>query len=414
MIVEVLAVGTELLLGQIVNSNAAHIGAKLAEAGFDHYHQSVVGDNLDRVAAAIRAACDRSDALIITGGLGPTKDDLTRDAIALAGALAVEFDDEYAEELRVWWESRGRSMPESNLRQAEYPAGAELLANPKGTAPGLRLQIGDTWVFAVPGVPAEMRLMLSEHVLPFLGTQAGEDAAVVVSRLIRTWGESEARIGELLDDLFESSANPTIAFLASMAEIKVRLTAKAPSRSAALALIAPVEDEIRDRLGSLVFGADGETVETMLLDLLVEKEWKLGTAESATGGLIAARLTSIPGSSRAFRGSVVAYDETIKQDLLGVSTDQIADHGVVSEQVAVAMAEGAASALDVDVAIAVTGAAGPTPLGAAVGTMVVAVRTPDTSLVRTLRMPGDRERARAYTTTAALHLALAAVRGTEE
>lgn len=411
MIVEILAVGTELLLGQILNRNAADIGSRLADAGLDHYHQGVVGDNRARMVEAIRLACSRADALIITGGIGPTKDDVTREALADVADVPLLFDDAFAERLRRYWEARGREMPDSNLRQAQYPDGAELIPNSKGTAPGLRIEIDGTWAFALPGVPAEMIPMLEGEVIPFLQRQAGGDDAVVVSRLLRSWGESESKIGELLDDVFEESTNPTVAFLASAGEIKVRLTAKAETEALARDLIAPVEASVRERLGSRVFGADDDIIEVVLLRLLEARGWSLAIAESATGGLIAARLTAIPGASRVFRGGIVAYDTAVKMKQLAVPAATIDEAGVVSEPVAIAMAEGAAAALGADVAIAVTGSAGPDPQERAVGTMVVAVRTPDEVRAQTLEMPGDRERVRTYTTTAALHLTRLALQG---
>jgi nicotinamide-nucleotide amidase len=411
MIVETLAVGTELLLGQIVNTNASVIGGRLADAGLDHYFQGVVGDNVDRISSAIRVAAARADALIITGGIGPTQDDLTREALCAAAGVEMAFSDAYAERLRRWWERRSQEMPESNLRQAQHPEGAELIINHKGTAPALRMKIGACWVFAVPGVPAEMIDLLDGDILPFLRSEVG-DQGVVVSRLVRTWGESESRVGEMMADLFASSTNPTLAFLASSGEIKIRLTAKAPDRDAALALIAPVEAEVRRRMGPLVFGSDEETIEQALFDLLGGRDWKIATAESATGGMIAGRITAVAGASNHFVGGVVAYATSLKRSILGVSEELIAEHGVVSEPVALAMAEGAAVRLSADVVIAVTGSAGPDPQERDVGTMVIAVRTPEAAQTRTLHMPGDRERVRVYTSTAALHLARLAVAGT--
>ena len=410
MIVDILAIGTELLLGQIVNSNATRIGERLADAGLDHFQQTVVGDNEARIVAAIDAACSRADALVITGGLGPTKDDLTREALAEASGVELIFDSEQAERLRERWTSGGRVMPESNLQQAERPLGSELIANPKGTAPGIRMQIADTWVFALPGVPAEMIPMLEESVIPFLG---GDDDSAVVSRLLRTWGASESAIGERLGDLYDTSTNPTIAFLASGGEIKVRITAKAATRVEAMELIAPVETTICDRLGTLVFGADGDTIEVVVLKALEERGWTLGTAESATGGLVAGRITSVPGSSRTFRGSIVAYATDVKESELGVPADMIAAHGVVSEPVGVAMAEGARSVLGADVALGLTGSAGPDPQEQPVGTIVIAVATPDGTRVRTFRMPGDRERVRTFATTASLQLIRLSLQGVE-
>ena len=410
MIVEVLAIGTELLLGQIVNSNATRIGERLADAGLEHYQQTVVGDNEARIVAALTAACSRADAVIVTGGLGPTQDDLTREAMARAAGVGLVFDEEQAVRLRERWDLRGRVMPESNLQQAERPEGSMLIANPKGTAPGIRMKIGETWVIALPGVPAEMIPMLEDDVIPFL---RGDDRSAVASRVIRTWGESESAIAEQLGDLYDASANPTIAFLASGGEIKVRITAKAATYDDATTLVAPVEATIRDRLGTLVFGVDSDTIEVVVLRILEERGWTLGTAESATGGLVAGRITSVPGSSRTFRGAIVAYAADVKESRLGVSAGTIATHGVVSEPVGVAMAEGARVALGVDVAVGLTGSAGPDPQERPVGSVVIAVATPDGTQVRTFRMPGDRERVRTFATTAALQLIRLSLQGIE-
>jgi len=410
MIVEVIAIGTELLLGQIVNSNAARIGERLADAGLDHYRQVVVGDNEERIAEAVLAACGRSDAVIVTGGLGPTRDDLTREALAGAAGVPLIFDEAQARRLRERWERNGRVMPESNLQQAERPEGAEMVPNPKGTAPGIRMRIGDALVFALPGVPAEILPMIDEQVIPLL---RGDDETVVISRLLRTWGESESAIGERLADLYDASTNPTIAFLASAGEIKIRITAKADTGRDAEALIAPIEAEVRRRLGKRIFGTDGDTIEVVVLRMLSEHGWTFGTAESATGGLVAGRITSIPGASTVFRGSIVSYATELKESLLGVPASTIATHGVVSEPVAVAMAEGAADRLDVDVAVSVTGSAGPDPQERPVGTVVIAVKTPDGVRVRTLTLPGDRERIRTFATTAALHLTRMTLQGVD-
>ena len=370
----------------------------------------MVGDNDTRIVTALTAACSRSDAVIITGGLGPTQDDLTREAMARAAGVELVFDENQADRLRARWKLRGRTMPESNLQQAERPEGSTLIENPKGTAPGIRMRIGETWVIALPGVPAEMIPMLENDVIPFL---RGDDTSVVASRLIRTWGESESAIAELLGDLYGSALNPTIAFLASSGEIKVRITAKAANRDEAMKLIAPAEATVRDRLGTLVFGADGDTIEVVVLDTLEKRGWTLGTAESATGGLVAGRITSVPGSSRTFRGSIVAYATDVKETALGVPADVIAANGVVSEPVAVAMAEGARSALGVDVALGLTGSAGPDPQEQPVGTFMISVATPDGTRVRTFRMPGDRERIRTFATTASLQLIRLSLQGVE-
>ena len=226
MIVEIIAVGTELLLGQIVNSNTSTMGAALAELGLDAHYQQTVGDNLGRIASAIETALGRADAVVITGGIGPTQDDITREAVCAATGLEMEYSEEYAEHLRQWWANRGREMPQSNLRQAQHPAGAELLANPRGTAPGLAVPHEGKWIFCVPGVPAEMENLLFTEVLPRLVAASG-DEQVIASRLIRTWGRPESEVAEILDDLYTGSVNPSLAFLASNSEIKIRITAKA-------------------------------------------------------------------------------------------------------------------------------------------------------------------------------------------
>ena len=401
-----MAVGTELLLGQIVNSNASSIGAALAERGFDAHYQQVVGDNLERVAESISTAIGRSEAVVITGGIGPTQDDLTREALCLASGLEMVFSDEYAATLRNWWESRGRVMPESNLKQAEHPAGAELLANPKGTAPGLVINHDDTLIFCIPGVPAEMEYLLHSDVLPRLSKHSGKES-VLVSRVLRTWGRSESDIAETLDDLYRETTNPSIAFLASGGEIKVRITAKADDSGLASELIGPYETKIRERLGSVVFGADDQTIERVLLDLLEADGYTIGTAESMTGGMVSAALTSLPGSSSVVRGAVIAYAQDLKKSLLGVEDLST----VVDLETAEQMAVGARKLLDVDVAVSVTGSAGPEPFEKPPGTMVIGVSTPKRTQAKEMRMVGDRERVRAYAVTNALQLTRLALIG---
>jgi len=406
VIVEVVAVGTELLLGQIVNSNAATIGAALAEHGHDAHFQQVVGDNQARIAETLRIAMGRAEAVIVTGGLGPTQDDITREALAEATGWPLIYDEDYADHLREWWARRGREMPESNLRQAYYPQGAELLPNPRGTAPGLALDHGGVAIFCVPGVPAEMEHLLHHEVLPRLAKASG-DTSVLVSRLIRTWGRSESDVAEVLDDLYRGSTNPSVAFLASAGEIKVRITAKARDRETALAMVEPMETEIRSRLGSAVFGVDDDTIEKVLLRLLGERGYTIGTAESMTGGLVSAALTSVPGSSAVVGGGIVTYHRALKRRLLGVEDVST----VVDTETAEQMAEGARRLLGVDVVVAVTGSAGPHPLEKPPGTAVIGVSTPEDTRAREMRLPGDRERVRAYATTAALHLTRLALIG---
>ena len=410
MIVEVIAVGTELLLGQIVNGNAATIGQILASEGHDAHFQVVVGDNPERIGSAIATALERADAVVITGGIGPTPDDLTREGICAATGRAMRFSEEWAQTLRSRFAARGWEMPDSNLRQAEFPDGAELIANPKGTAPGLALRHRDKLIFALPGVPAEMGELLTSGVIPRLH-QAGGASGTLVSRVIRTWGRSESRTAELLDDLYHQSENPSLAYLASAGEIKVRITAKAADRAAAERMIEPLSEEVCRRLGWAVFGVDDQTIERQLLEMLQSRGWTIGTAESMTAGMVAARITAAPGASAVFRGSVVSYATDLKERMLRVDADVLAA-GVVSARTAREMAEGARRTLGVDVGIGITGSAGPDAADAPVGVAFVGVATPQAAAVRRLRMPGDRERIRAYTSTAALHLARLGISGT--
>ena len=396
---DVLAVGTELLLGQIVDSNSAWMGGQLAAHGIDSLVQVKVGDNVERIIAQLRRMLSDADAVIMCGGLGPTHDDLTRDAIAAVMGVELELDEAIADVIRHMFESRGRRMPENNLRQAMVPAGATVIPQTRGTAPGLicpvRVDGVDKVVFAVPGVPHEMMDMFTRAIVPELQRRSG-DRFVIESRVLRTWGESESGLNERLDEVIaelDAVGNPTLAFLASGWEgLKVRLTAKAPDRDIARASIATWERRIRDELGDLVFGTDDDTIESVVLGRLRERGWSLGCAESVTGGLVGARLTAIPGASEVFRGSIVSYATEVKQRVLDVPPGP-----VVSEIAALAMAEGARRVLGCDVALALTGVAGPDEQdGMPVGTLCVALVWPDGAESRTFRLPGQREQMRQF------------------
>jgi nicotinamide-nucleotide amidase len=402
---EVLAIGTELLLGQIVDTNSAWIGEQLAASGIDSYEHRAVGDNQARIVAALRDLLSRSDAVLICGGLGPTQDDLTRDAIAeLMGVKLVRHDD-LAENIATMFRTRLRDMPQNNLRQADVPDGGEAIPNPIGTAPGLLCEVGDKVVYAVPGVPYEMQLMVTEHVIPDLLQRAGE-AAVIVSRSLKTWGTSESALAEMvahrLDALDARGGNPTIAFLARGIEgLVVRVTAKGATEQEARKLVDDEEHELRAILGDLVFGVDDETMESAVLERLRGFGWTLGVAESLTGGLIGARIVNVPGASDTFRGTIGSYATDVKRSVLGVTADS-----VVSEEAARQMAEGAQRVLGADVGIAATGVAGPTEQdGVAVGTVCFAIALPGhpTESVST-RLPGDRERLRQFSTISLLSL----------
>lgn len=406
MRVEVLAIGTELLLGQITDTNSSWIGEQLALAGLDSLLQTKVGDNVERIVAALGAALERADAVICTGGLGPTQDDLTRQALAKVMGVELELDDDRADLIRWKFRGRDRSMPDNNLLQAHRPVGATFLDHQPGTAPGLRCEVewpspgGGTatkLLYAVPGVPWEMEEMVSLDVLPELRRLAGLDT-VIRSRTLRTWGESESGLAEMLagrvDELDRSGA-VTLAFLASGIEgIKVRITAKAESDSDALAAIAAEEAEVRAILGDLVFGVDDDTMESVVLDLLRTRGLTLAVAESLTGGLVGARMASVPGASDVFLGGVVAYDARVKFDVLGVP-----EGPVVTEEAAAAMAIGVRRLLAADVGVAATGVAGPAEQeGRPVGLVCLAVAVgPDDEVVTTeVRLPGQRNQVRGF------------------
>jgi len=401
---EVLAVGTELLLGDIVNTNAARIGQALASIGVDCYMHTTVGDNENRIASAMGSALGRADAVIVTGGLGPTQDDVTREAIARLTGRKLIREPEIEAQLRARFAEFGRPMPESNSRQADVPDGASIIDPTWGTAPGLIVEHGAGVIYAVPGVPAEMEDMLARAVLPDLLARAGEPTQIV-SRVIRIAGVSESAIAEQLHDVWETlGGETTMAFLAGGGEVRVRLTAKAADTARAHELVATAESSVRASLGSAVVGVDDETLEFVVGKLLLERGWSLGCAESLTGGALGTRISSMPGASEYFRGSIVSYATDVKEDVLGVPAWELEEHGPVSESVARAMASGARARLKADVAVALTGVAGPSEQGRPVGTVVVAVAGPLGEVVREVRLPGDRSTVRTLAVSAGLNL----------
>lgn len=380
MIVEVIAVGTELLLGQIVNTNVAAIGTKLAEDGFDVHHQVTVGDNLDRLVGAIDVACRRADAVILTGGIGPTQDDLTRDAICALLGVEIQRDADHAESIRERLATRG-VVADTALRMADYPAGAEPLPNSNGVALGIHAHFLDALIFAVPGVPSEMHAMIDEEVRPRLRAASGEPA-VLASRLLHTWGFGESQIAERLDDLY-ASENPSLAFLINGPEVRLRITAKAASSDLAMTRIAGMESEIRGRLGEAIFATDSETVDSIVAAELDRRAWTIATVETTTAGHVTARLSTAPG----FVGGTVVRAGPI-DDVEERAGELVSDHR---------------SAADVIVAVseAIVHATGDRVVAQRVG---VAVRTPDSTVVRTLSILGGVERIRPFAVPGALHV----------
>ncbi|MBW3588349.1 MAG: competence/damage-inducible protein A [Actinobacteria bacterium] len=401
---EVIAVGTELLLGEIINSNAQYISTELSRIGIDVMYQTVVGDNEQRIADEISRALDRSDVVIITGGLGPTHDDLTREAITRATGRKLERRPELEQWLRERFAAMGREMADNNLRQADQPETAVAIGNPRGSAPGVDLAHNGKRIFAVPGVPVEMKGMLSDHVIPELSGAAGENT--LLSRYLKVAGMGESdvaqRIKHMIDDL-DRQHIVTIALLASAGEVRVRITAKARNEKEALELIAPTEERVRGELGVAVYGTDGDTIEGAAAGVLKGRGLKLAIAESVTGGLVVSRMISIPGTSEFLDTGFVTYAIESKIRQLGVDPKIIEEHGAVSKETAIAMAEGARRSAGSDVGLATTGEAGPDPAEAPVGTIFIAVSWEQASAHRKFIAPGDRDAIRRWASAGALN-----------
>lgn len=399
---EIVGVGTELLLGQIANTNAQRISQALASIGVDVFRHVAVGDNLERVAETIKTAADRSDVVIVTGGLGPTPDDLTREAVAEAFGLKLERDPELEKVVTEIFSKIRRNMPAGNLRQADLPGGA-IPISPQGTAPGFYLDGSDWIVFAVPGVPWEMEAMLTKTVLPLLAKRSG--AGVIVTREVLVVGLGESHTHEKIADLVEAQSNPTIAYLAGAGVVRVRISAKAVGEAEALALIKPVEEEVRGRLGvDALPGAFG-TVAATLAELLRERDARVGAAESLTGGMLGSELTTAGGASDFFCGSLVCYTKEAKRDVAGVSEAILQGPGAVSEEAAAALAEGAAQKLGADLGLSTTGVAGPGEQdGKPVGTIYVGATFGGRTETRHVKGYGDRDNIRRTAVNAALDL----------
>lgn len=402
---EIIAVGTELLLGQIANTNAKTISEGLAGIGVDVMFHTVVGDNEERIAATIAQALERSDVVIITGGLGPTHDDLTREAIARASGRPLERRPELEEALRERFARFGRVMAETNLRQADQPQGALAIPNPRGSAPGVALVHDGKRIYAMPGVPHEMGAMFFESVLPDLAEATPGSA--LVSRIVRVAGIPESDLAQSLRPLIielDESRTATIALLPSFGEVQVRITAKGANADEARAYIGPVEEEVRKILGAGVFGTDHETLEGVVARLMMERGLTLAVAESVTGGMLASRLVDVAGASRFMKAGYVAYSQQAKMRDLAVGGAVIDAHGSVSAEAAEAMAAGARQRAGTDLGLSTTGEAGPEPREANVGAVFVGISWEEGSRSRGFVAPGPRNLVRRWATLGALNL----------
>ncbi len=356
---EIISVGTELLLGQIVDTNAAYLSRLLPELGIELHRRITVGDNASRLADALELALSRADIVFTIGGLGPTEDDLTKETVARVLGDEMVMHEESAQHMRNFFASRNIQMPETNLKQALVPKRGRVLPNPLGTAPGAAFETDDKVVIVLPGPPREFVPMVDERVVPYLKERLGEGASVIKSRVLRIAGLGESTVEDRVKHLLRG-ANPTVAPLASPGEVHLRITAKAGSLDEAHRMLDDMDRQLVAILGDAVFGRDAQNLEQVVVDELIKRKLTLVAAESCTGGLIANRITDVPGSSAAFLAGVVTYSNEAKKELLGVPEQLLIEHGAVSEEVARAMAEGARKLVGADVAVSVTGIAGPT------------------------------------------------------
>ncbi len=404
MTVEQISVGTELLLGNIVNTNAQFLAEQCALLGFSSYNQSVVGDNRERLAEAVRTALKRSDIVILTGGLGPTEDDLTKEVCAEVMGIPLVEDAHTRERLEAYFaDSIYKEIPDNNWKQAEVPAGAKVLDNDNGTAPGLILEKYGKSVIFLPGPPDELIPLFREQVTPYLRALRPE---YILSRMVKICGVGESGVEEMLIDLIDSQTNPTIATYAKIGEVHVRVTAKAAGEEEAKKLIKPVVKEIRSRLGDNVYSVrEEETLEMAVVDLLKKYGLTVTTAESCTGGLLAGRLVNVPGASEVFREGVVTYSNKAKRKLLDVSKSTLKKYGAVSEQTAREMAVGGVFATDSDACVAVTGIAGPEADGdKPAGLVYISCYMNDKVRVEEFHFKGNRNKVREQAVVKALDL----------
>ena len=402
--VELIAVGTELLLGQLVDTNTPYIAGQLAANGIDVRATHAVGDNRERIVFAISGALTRADGVITTGGLGPTIDDLTKEAVCDALGVGVELYEPALRQMESFFARIGREMRPNNRKQAELPAGSRPLDNPHGTAPGfVAFDANGKFVACMPGVPSEMKPMLAERLLPFLRERFAVNSAIY-TRVIHTINLGESEIDHRIADLFAAGENPKIAVLAHAYRADVKIMAKAESAQTAEAMIAPLQREIETRLDGHVFGTDATTIESAIHAALQVRGETLAVAESCTGGRIAAALTSVPGASKSFIGGVVAYDNAVKTESLGVEPALIERAGAVSEEVAIAMARGARERMGADVALSTTGVAGPDGGTAEKPVGLVWFAIDDAAGARAWRVTfrGDRAAVQSRATTAGL------------
>lgn len=402
---EIICVGTELLLGNIINTNAAFIAERISRLGIDCYHQCVVGDNMDRVLAQLKESSARSEIIILSGGLGPTEDDMTKEAVAEFNKLPLVEDAVSRKSIADYFAKRGIEPTENNWKQALLPKGATAVPNPNGTAPGIILETKKNTYILLPGPPIELEAMFDDEIMPFL---ASKQEGVLYSRTVKIVGIGESKAETMIKDLIDAQSNPTIATYAKTGEVHIRVTASAEGEKEAKKLVKPVVKEIKARFGEHVYAAeDGISLEKSIIDLLESNKMTLSTVESCTGGLIASSIVSVSGASEVFKCGLVTYSNKSKRKLAGVKKGTLDKYGAVSSQVATEMAKGGASATKSDVCIAVTGIAGPDggTEEKPVGLVYIACCVDGNVKVKECHFSGNRNKIRALSATNALILA---------
>ncbi len=405
MVVEIVTTGSELLLGQIINTNAAYMASELNALGFDVLYQTTVGDNRSRMAAVIRQALSRADIVITTGGLGPTQGDITKEVCAAVFGRALLLHEASLARIKAHFVRVQRAMTDNNIRQAMIPEGAEVFNNYAGTAPGVVLEANGKLLINLPGPPSEMKDMFQRSLNPFLEDKYGFDA-VIVSRVLDTFGIGESSLETSIQDLILAQTNPTLALLVRPSGVIIRITAKAKSKQEAEALIADMEKEIRSRIDKYIYAVDDAAMEDIVGEMLTARQLTIACAESCTGGFLTSRLTDVPGSSAYVMGSIVSYTNEVKSNELGVSRELLQTQGAVCEDVAKAMAEGAALKIGTDIGVGVTGIAGPDGGTAEkpVGLVYIAVAGRNGTVVKRNVFSGRRKEIKYKTTQTALDM----------
>lgn len=404
MVVELISVGTELLLGNIVNTNAAYLAEQCASCGLSCFYQTVVGDNEERLQEIVKAGLKRSDILILTGGLGPTDDDLTKEVVAKAMKKKLTEDTKAREMIQTYFENRGMEITENNWKQAMVPEGAIVMYNNNGTAPGLIVESGEKCAILLPGPPKEMKPMFEEYVVDYLKKKNPE---VIVSTTVKLCGIGESKVADMLQDMLGNQTNPTIAPYAKTGEVHLRVTAKAADEKSANKLIKPIVKQIKTKLAEYIYTTDeNTTLEQAVVDLLMANDLTVSTAESCTGGMISARLINVPGVSDALKMGYITYSNKSKRKLLGVKKRTIEKHTAVSEAVAMEMVKGLELESKADVCVSVTGLAGPDGGDEKhpVGLVYIACSIKGNECVKEYHFSGNREKIRENATAAALTL----------